>query len=278
MAGDLLSPKLRAGLVTTVMEAADAAGEAILPYFRTVLPVENKAEGARFDPVTVADREAESAIRAVIRHYHPDHQIIGEEFGTDGPAFGGASHGQALTWVIDPIDGTRAFIAGAPTWGTLIGAGTPERPVIGLMDQPYVGDRYLGLPGTSMTFGPQGSTVLSASSVTRIEDAILAATAPDMFKGPGQLSAFARIAQTARLTRFGLDCTAYCLLASGHIDLVVETGLKIYDIYPLVPIIEGAGGVITDWRGGPVHQGGHAVAAATPELHAAALDILLQAA
>ncbi|MGF1455507.1 MAG: histidinol-phosphatase [Alphaproteobacteria bacterium] len=261
-----LTPRQRADFAATLMAAADAAREAIRPHFRTTGPVENKAGDGRFDPVTEADRAAEQAIRAVISSRHPDHSIIGEEFGTAG------GRGD-FTWVIDPIDGTRAFIAGAATWGTLIGMGTGTRPVLGLMDQAHVGERFLGLAGVSLSQGPGGTRVLSTSAVTQVGQAILAATAPDMFTA-AEFAAFSRLSQTARLTRYGLDCTAYCLLAAGHVDLVVESDLKIYDIYPLIPIIEGAGGVVTDWQGARLTGGGHVIAAATPALHAEALAIL----
>ncbi len=258
--------KDRSRIVTTLLECAEAARAAILPHFRTTIPVDNKA-GSGFDPVTQADRGAEEAIRALIQRDHPTHEIIGEEFGhQDGS--------DSVTWVIDPVDGTRAFIAGAPTWGTLIGVGIDGRPVFGLFDQGFTGDRVLGVPGLTLDLGSRGPRTLQASSTARVEEAILAATAPDMFKTADQKQAFGRVSDKARLTRFGMDCTAYVLLASGHIDLVIEANLKIYDIYALIPIIEGAGGVVTDWTGGPAHNGGTVLAAATPELHAEALALL----
>ncbi len=266
----ILTPRLRASLAATLNDAADAARDAIRPHFRKSTSVENKADGGRFDPVTVADRAAESAIRGVIRERYPEHTIVGEEFGTQH----GSAEGGALTWVIDPIDGTRGFIAGAPTWGTLIGVGTDQAPWLGLMDQGHVGDRFLGLSGVSMSMGPRGVEMLCTSTVQRLDEAILAATAPEMFREPDELAGFARVSQAARLTRYGLDCTAYCLLAAGLIDLVVEARMKVYDIYPLIPIIEGAGGIVTDWKGAPVHQGGRVLAAATPQLHATAMTLL----
>ncbi len=261
-----LRPRQRADLAATLTAAADAARDAIRPHFRTLKRIDNKASGTDFDPVTEADRAAEQAIRAVITERHPDHAIIGEEFGA-------ASGSGEMTWVIDPIDGTRAFIAGAPTWGTLIGVGHADQPLMGLMDQGHVGERFLGLGGLSLSEGPGGLRVLGVSQVEALGKAILAATAPEMFSTE-QFDAFSKLSRAARLTRYGLDCTAYCLLAAGHVDLVVESDLKIYDIFPLIPIIEGAGGVVTDWQGKRLTGGGNAVAAATPALHAEALEVL----
>lgn len=251
-----------------LLDAADIAGAITLPRFRAGVAVDNKwAEG--FDPVTEADREAERAIRELIAARFPEHGIIGEEWDTkesDSP----------FTWIIDPIDGTRAFIAGVPVWGTLIGLLHEGRAVAGLMAQPFTGEVYLALPGEANYHRGQQSLPLRTSSVTELRQAKLTTTSPDMFVRSGRdLSApWTAISRAALTVRYGLDCYGYALLAAGHIDLVVEAGLKDVDIAPLVPLIVNAGGIVTAWDGGPAEAGGNCVAAATPELHAAALELL----
>ena len=246
---------------------ADAARNATLPLFRSGTAVENKAGDGDFDPVTRADQEAERIIREHIKNTYPDHGILGEEHGFEQ----GTS---AYTWVLDPVDGTRAFISGIPLWGTLIALHDGTQPVVGLMDQPYTGERFRGVDGTAF-FARNGDEVtLSTSSCRTLKEAIFSTTTPDMFLSQGEQKAYTYLNDGARLTRLGCDCYAYCLLAAGTLDLVVEVDLKPYDIQALIPIIQGAGGVITDWRGGPADQGGDVVAAATPELHAEVLSRL----
>lgn len=248
-----------------LLDAADTAAAITLPRFRTGLAVDNKlAEG--FDPVTEADREAERVIRELIASRFPDHAIIGEEWDdkvTDSP----------FTWIIDPIDGTRAFVTGVPVWGTLIGLMHEGRALAGLMAQPFTGEIYLSLPGSASYHRGTHSQALATSAVTDVGKAKLTTTSPDMFTAeftaPWEL-----ISKAALTVRYGLDCYGYCLLAAGHIDLVVEAKLKNVDIAPLIPIIVNAGGVVTTWQGGPAEEGGTCIAAATPELHAAALDLL----
>jgi histidinol phosphatase-like enzyme (inositol monophosphatase family) len=252
----------------TMLAAAEAAAARTLAGFRTGLAVENKWESG-FDPVTAADRDAEIAIRAVIAARFPDHGIIGEEW--DAKASAGA-----FDWIVDPIDGTRAFISGVPVWGTLIGLMHHGRAVAGLMAQPFTGERWIAVDGDG-EFHHRGSVVpLRTSGATELARAKMTATSPDLFLRQGRdlSDAWGRISGAVLQTRWGLDCYGYCLVASGHIDLAVEAGLKNVDIAPLVPIIEAAGGVVTTWDGGPPEQGGNCVAAATPELHAAALKVL----
>jgi histidinol phosphatase-like enzyme (inositol monophosphatase family) len=245
----------------TLLAAADAAAERTLAGFRTPLAVENKWETG-FDPVTAADKDAEIAVRAVIAERFPDHGIIGEEWDAK------ASSGD-FDWIVDPIDGTRAFISGVPVWGTLIGLMHRGRAIAGLMAQPFTGEAWVAVGGQGEFRRHGRATPLRTSGVTALKGAKMTATSPDLFRAfPDHWN---RIYTATLQTRWGLDCYGYCLLASGTIDLVVEAGLKNVDIAPLIPIIEAAGGVITTWDGAPAEAGGNCVAAATPELHAAAL-------
>ena len=246
---------------------ADAARDATLTHFRAGTAVENKADGGDFDPVTLADQEAERIIRERIKKQFPEHGILGEEHGFEQ----GTS---PYTWVLDPVDGTRAFISGIPLWGTLIALHDGTRPVVGLMDQPYTGERFSGVDGKAFFSRNGEKTALSTSACIDLNDAIFSTTTPDLFHSQSEQEAYSFLNDGARLTRLGCDCYAYCLLAAGTVDLVVEVGLKPYDIQALIPIIQGAGGVITDWRGGPADQGGDVIAAATPELHAQILNHL----
>lgn len=251
---------------TTMLEAADAAATRTLAGFRTPLAVENKWESG-FDPVTAADRDAEIAIRAVLSARFPDHGIIGEEWDPK------ASAGE-YDWIVDPIDGTRAFISGVPVWGTLIGLMHRGRAVAGLMAQPFTGETYLGLDGTAIYKRGTETRSLRTSGVTELKRAKVTATSPDIFELAGTTDNINRLRRATLQTRWGLDCYGYCLLAAGHIDIVAESVLKNVDIAPLIPIIENAGGVVTTWDGGPAEAGGDCVAAATPELHEAAMRVL----
>ena len=245
---------------------ADAARQAILPYFRQAdLSSDNKlAEG--FDPVTEADRAGERAMRAVLGRERPDDAILGEEYGH-------ATGRSGLTWVLDPIDGTRGFISGTPTWGVLIAVSDDRGPFYGLIDQPYVGERFVGHPGAARSDGPMGPRSLATRPCTALDQAIVFTTFPEVGSA-AEGAAFHAVARQAKLTRYGMDCYAYALLAAGQVDLVIEAGLAAYDIQAPIAVIEAAGGIVTDWSGGPAHEGGRALAAATPELHAAALAIL----
>jgi myo-inositol-1(or 4)-monophosphatase len=248
---------------------ADRAGATVLPHFRRRLAVANKAgAGGQYDPVTAADRAAERAMRAAISREFPDHGILGEEFAPRS----GAGHHQ---WVLDPIDGTRAFIMGSPLWGTLIGLVEDGVPVLGLMDQPFLRERFWAAGGRAHLRGGDGRTGrLKTRSCPGLEQAVLTSTHPDLFKPQVEATAFARVKQRARMTRYGGDCYGYCLLAAGFVDVVVEAGLKPYDVIPLIPIIEGAGGQITDWDGKPALNGGRILATGDKRVHAEALGLL----
>lgn len=253
--------------IIEVAEAmATAARSAILPYFRSDrLDTRNKdADG--FDPVTVADRAAEEAMRAILAERRPQDAIVGEEFGTRPGTSG-------LTWVLDPIDGTRAFISGTPTWGVLIAVGGDAGPELGIIDQPYIGERFVGAWDRAWVAGPLGRHEARVSATRDLARATLFTTFPEV----GTLAegaAFRRVADHVQLVRYGMDCYAYGLLAAGQIDLVIEAGLASYDIQGPLAVIQSAGGIVTDWQGGPAHMGGQVIAAATPELHRAALDLL----
>jgi histidinol phosphatase-like enzyme (inositol monophosphatase family) len=244
---------------------ARVAGEETLPRFRRQGLVDNKRTHG-FDPVTEADRAAERAIRALIAEEFPDHGILGEEFGAQGT---GNSH----VWVIDPIDGTRAFIAGLPLWGTLVGLTVGGDAVAGMMSQPFTGEFFYADGKGAHYEGPGGARRLSTRKTTSLAEATLCTTTPMMFQ-PDRRALYDRVEAAVRLPRYGTDCYAYAMLAAGHVDLVIECDLQPYDIVALIPIMEQAGGVVTTWAGEAAEAGGDIVAAATPELHAAALAIL----
>lgn len=262
-----MSSELTRALWDCAEAMAEAARAAILPEFRQGLRGENK-DAAGFDPVTRADRAAEDAMRAVLAERRPEDGILGEERGRVTGTSG-------LTWVLDPIDGTRGFISGTPTWGVLVALCDETGPLLGLIDQPYIGERFSGGMGRAEVRGPQGSSVLKVRATTALEDAFLFTTFPEVGT-PEEGAAFARVSEAARLTRYGMDCYAYALLAAGQIDLVIEAGLHAYDICAPIAVIEAAGGIFTDWEGRPAHAGGRVIAAATKELHAAALERLNQ--
>jgi histidinol phosphatase-like enzyme (inositol monophosphatase family) len=256
----------RAALIETAHRMADAAGAAILPHFRaTGLTADNK-NASGFDPVTVADRASERAMLAVLDQLRPQDAVLGEEYGRRAGKSG-------LTWVIDPIDGTRSFLSGTPVWGVLVAVCNADGPLFGLVDQPFTGERFAGGFGVSeWTRGAERRT-LGTRATENLTDAILFSTFPEVGT-PDEGRAFHALSRRCRLTRYGMDCYAYALIAMGQIDLVVEAGLHAYDVAAPIAVIEAAGGIVTDWAGGPVHDGGRVLAAANPALHAAAMDIL----
>lgn len=242
---------------------AEASGPVVRRYFRTDFDVEAKGDAS---PVTIADREAEAAMRDLIEQAYPEHGIFGEEHGfvrTDAE----------VAWVLDPIDGTRAFVTDMPVFGTLIAAMRDGAPILGIIDQPVLGERWIGAAGRPTTFNGAPARTHAAA---RLSSARHYATHPDMFDhGDDRAKVDALMARVGQ-SRYGGDCYAYALLASGHIDLITEACLKIYDFMALVPVIEGAGGVVTDWSGAPMtrESDGHILAAANPTLHGEALAIL----
>jgi myo-inositol-1(or 4)-monophosphatase len=244
---------------------ATASGETILPFFRTSLSIDNKS-ASDFDPVTEADRAAEAVMRRLIKANFPQHGIVGEEFGNE--------HEDAdYVWVLDPIDGTKSFIAGFPIWGTLIALLHKGTPVFGMMHQPYIGERFLGDNGSANYSGPSGERKLTVRRCTSLKEATAYTTSPLLMKEDDR-ARFQRIEAAAKLTRYGGDCYSYCMLAAGHLDLVVETELKAYDIAALIPIVTGAGGIVTTWDGKPAQKGGRIIAAGDPRVHEAAMKLL----
>lgn len=241
---------------------ADAAGDIVRRHFRRPLAVDDKSD---LTPVTIADREAEAAMRRLVEARFPSHGIIGEEHG--------ASRAEAeYVWVLDPIDGTKSFISGVPLFGTLVALTHRGRPVLGIIDQPILRERWRGAAGRISTLNGEP---IHARSCPGLAGATLFSTAPELFAG-ADADAFARLKAAVKLVRYGADCYAYALLAAGFVDLVVETGLKPYDYCALAPVIEGAGGVITDWRGGALDLAadGRVVAAGDAGLAAAARAVL----
>lgn len=259
-------PSFDADLRRVAHAMANAARDAILPYFRgTALGTENKLAGG-YDPVTAADRAAEQAMRAVLVQERPDDAILGEEFGVKSGTSG-------LTWVLDPIDGTRGFVAGTPTWGVLIAVSDADGPFYGIIDQPYIAERFEGAPDAATLTGPMGKTALRCLPPRPLSEAIVFTTFPEVGTKTDR-AGFHAVASQARLTRYGMDCYAYALVAAGQVDLVIEAGLAAYDIQAPIAVVQAAGGIVTDWRGGPVHEGGRALAAANSAIHAEALAIL----
>lgn len=257
-----------AELMAFAHELADAAGSAILPHFRRRLVVDNKASDGGYDPVTAADRAAERGVRDLVRARFPHHGFEGEEYGD-------VALEQPWRWVVDPIDGTRAFVLGLPIWGTLIGLTHDGQPVLGMMDQPFTRERFWADDRSSWMRDPDGKcSRMQTREATDLASALMTTTHPDLFEAGDEKLGFERIKTRVKACRYGGDCYTYCLLAAGHIDLIVEAGLKPYDVTALVPIIERAGGVITTWDGGPASRGGRIVAAGDRRLHAEAMQVL----
>lgn len=261
-----IDPKTQSTLIATAHLMADAARTAILPHFRAPgLGADNKDQTG-YDPVTEADRAAERAMRAVLAQHRPEDSVLGEEYGSTAGSTG-------LTWVLDPIDGTRGFISGTPTWGVLIAVGGEAGPELGIIDQPYIGERFFGGFGQAYCDGPHGRVELWTKSNTDLAKAIVFTTFPEV--GTAQDRAgFEAVAKKVQLTRYGMDCYAYALVASGQVDLVIEASLNAYDIQGPIGVVQAAGGIVTDWNGGPAHQGGQAIAAANADIHTAAIALL----
>lgn len=255
-------------LLTCAHSLADLSGPEVLKHFRKPVTVDNKDGQGGFDPVTKADRGAERVIVKELKARFPDHGIIGEEYGTH------TGSGQ-YNWVLDPIDGTRSYIIGSAMWGTLIGLLDHGEPLLGIMDQPFTGERFYSDAKAAFVRDRHGKkTKLKTRTCERLEDAIFTTTHPDLFAAGAQQALLTSIKSRARMTRYGTDCYGYCLLAAGLVDLVVEPDLKTYDIAPLIPIIERAGGKVTTWDGRPATDGGHIIAAGDPRMHAATLKLI----
>lgn len=248
----MLSPGRIAELERFLLELNRLSSEVILPLFRAEHAVEDKGGEGAFDPVTAADRGAEGAIRKAIAERFPDHGVVGEEYGED-------RSGAEFVWVIDPVDGTRAFVAGLPLWTTLIGLRYQGRPVIGSIGQPFLGEIFIGHAGGTRLVSGRGETRLRVRRCPELAHATIATTDPDAyFHGP-EREAWSRVRAASRLARTGCDAYAYAMVALGTIDLVIEAGLKAWDIEPAIPVIEGAGGVVTNWAGKPIGTTGGSV-------------------
>ncbi len=240
-------------------ELANASGKVILPHYRRPLHIDSKGVAGAFDPVTVADRAAEAAIRTLIEQHCPRHGIIGEEYGT-------TRIDAEYTWVIDPIDGTRAFMSGIPTWGTLIGLLHHGEPVLGLLDQPHLGERFIGeMTGTVRT-GQHGTARLQARHGVALAHASIWVSSTITTR-PYMFASMQKLAGMVKMLRYGSDCMSMAMVAEGHIDAVIETGLEIYDIAAQVPIVTGAGGLITALDGSSPLSAGSILAAGSADLH-----------
>ena len=251
-----LTPARLAELEAFLLELNAAAAAIALPLFRADHGLENKAgEGRDFDPVTAADKNAELEIRRLIAVRYPDHGVIGEEFGSDRPE-------AEFVWVLDPIDGTRAFVAGLPMWATLIGLRYQGEPLLGLIGQPYLDEIYLGTPNGSRLISRGTERPLKVRPCPKLTDAILASTDPVGYFNGAEMGAWNQVRAASRIVRMGGDAYIFALLAAGTIDLVVEAGLNLWDIDPIVPVIENAGGIVADWKGRRLGRNGGQVVAA----------------
>lgn len=247
-------------LLDFAIQIALDAGDIALKYFRSDLDITDKSGGNVYDPVTRADREIESYLREKIKDKYPQHSIVGEEEGISSGA-------QSYTWFIDPIDGTRGFVTGSPIWGTLIGLVDNNKCIAGVMHQPFIKETYIGSEAGAFLLNNQGKKRLGCSNTEKISDSIMCNTHLGMFRNDRDNRIFHELVNSCRFSRFGTDCYGYTLLAMGLVDLVLEARLETYDIIPLIPIIEAAGGVVTDWDGNSARNGGNIVACANPILH-----------
>jgi len=259
--------ELLAQLTSVAELAADAAAAQTLPKFRQIIDIENKARPGEFDPVTEADKAAERVIKQTVLSHFPDHGFFGEEsaqhINTDQPL-----------WVVDPIDGTRAFITGMPLWGTLIAVYDGQDVALGVLDQPFLKERYIGTPSGTALHTPSGVRQLQTRNTVLLERAIAQTTTPDMFKQQKQRDAFEAVNSQVSMMRYGGDCYCYALLAMGFVDIVIEADMQPYDIQALIPIVQGAGGIVSNWQGESVVAGGTVLACATKELHQSVLALI----
>lgn len=262
----VLSDADRAEIISTAHDLAEAARVETLRHFRADGLFADTKEAGHFDPVTIADRASEQAMRDILARRRPQDAIFGEEFGAQAGTSG-------LTWVLDPIDGTRGYLSGTPTWGVLIAVSDAKGPIFGIIDQPYIGERFIGGFGLAEVSGPTGTRALRARAPRPLSEAILFSTFPEVGT-PDEGAAFRRVVPKVRLTRYGMDCYAYALIAAGQIDVVIEAGLKSYDVQAPIAVIEAAGGIVTDWQGRPAPSGGQILAAANAAIHAEAMALL----
>jgi len=255
-------------LIALAHRLADISGQVIRPLFRQRIDVAHKEGRHTFDPVTEADRGAERAIRDLLARERPDDGVLGEEFaekkGTSG-----------YRWVLDPVDGTRAFITGRHEWGSLIALEQDGKPVLGILDQPVLGERFIGVDGTAHLLQAGQASALQVRACAALKDAVLCATDPGAYFSREQLSAFSRVERVVKMTRYGGDCYLFAALALGFVDVVIEAGFNEWDVAALVPLVEGAGGIITDWQGGSALAGKTILASGDARLHEEALKLLV---
>ncbi|HSS14362.1 MAG TPA: histidinol-phosphatase [Rhizomicrobium sp.] len=254
-------------LIAFANRLADASGAVIRPFFRQRIEFAHKPGKHTFDPVTEADKGAERAIRALIERERPDDGILGEEYGEKLGSSG-------LCWVLDPVDGTRAFITGRHEWGSLIALEQDGVPVLGILDQPVLGERFLGVHGRSVLMAGDTRIPMKVRECPALGDAILCATDPSSYMSQNQQAAFARVKAAVRMTRHHGDCYIFAMLAMGFVDMVIEGPLKRWDIAALIPIVEGAGGVITGWDGAPWRDGEAVLACGDKHIHQQAITLL----
>ena len=256
-----------ANLIAFAHRLADASGAVIRPYFRQRIDVTHKPGKHPFDPVTEADRGAEKALREMIARERPHDAILGEEFGeTKGST--------DYRWVLDPLDGTRAFITGRHEWGSLIALEKKGAPVLGILDQPVLGERFIGVNGASHLIQAGRQARLTTRACASLSDTVLCATDPSGYFSQSEQQAFARVKEKARMTRFGGDCYIFAMLAMGFVDLIVEAGFHAWDAAALIPVVEGAGGIMTSWNGGSAASGKTILAAGDRRVHAEARKLL----
>jgi myo-inositol-1(or 4)-monophosphatase len=247
----------------------EEAGAIALRWFRTSIVADDKnaGTGVSFDPVTEADRGIEDLIRARLAEHFPDHRVTGEERGTTGAS-------GRYEWLIDPIDGTKAFVSGSPLWGIMVGLLDDGVPVAGWIHQPYIGETFSALDGVATFSRGAERAAMHTRADASIDTAVFYTTFPGWFRPGRQLDALERISAASKVVRYGGDCYSYCMLAMGHVDLIVETGLQRHDIVPVIPIVEAAGGVVSGLDGQPAADGGFVIAAANPALHGQALALI----
>jgi len=254
-------------LIAFANRLADASGAVIRPYFRQRIEVAHKPGRGSFDPVTEADKGGERAIRAIIERERPDDGILGEEYG-EKPGR------NSLRWVLDPVDGTRAFITARHEWGSLIALEENEVPVLGMLDQPVLGERFLGVNGRSVLIEGDKRTSLHVRECDELGKAILCATDPSAYFSESQQAAFQRVKMAVRMTRYCGDCYLFAALAMGFVDLVIEANFKRWDVAALIPLVEGAGGIITSWDGGDCRDGKTILACGDKRIHQQAVKLL----
>jgi len=257
-------------LIAFAGRLADASGAVIRPFFRQRIEVVHKPGMRAFDPVTEADKGGERAIRAIITRERPDDGILGEEYG-ETPGKSG------FRWVLDPVDGTRAFITGRHEWGSLIALEENEIPVLGILDQPVLGERYIGVHGRSVLVEGDKRTALKVRECAGLKDAILCATDPSAYFSTDQQAAFERVKAVARMTRYSGDCYLFAALALGFIDIIIEAGFNRWDVAALIPLIEGAGGIMTSWDGEHCRDGKTILACGDKRVHEEAIKLLKSA-